>query len=65
MQKVHWVSEPNIRVKIVTPEKTIKGLGEPNLARLKPGALIQMERMGFGRIDKISQKEVVIFFAHK
>ena len=65
MQKVQWVSEPNLKVKIVTPEKTIKGLGEPNLARLKAGTLIQMERIGFGRIEKVSPKEVIIFFAHK
>lgn len=65
MQKVQWVSEPHIKVKIVTPEKTIKGLGEPNLARLKPGSLVQMERMGFGRIDKIEKGQVTIFFAHK
>jgi glutamyl-tRNA synthetase len=65
MQKVQWVSEPNVRVKIVTPEKTLKGLGEPALAKLRPGDLIQMERMGFGRVDRVSPKEVVIFFAHK
>jgi len=65
MQKVQWVSEPNLKVKIVTPEKIIKGLGEPNLARLKPGDLIQMERIGFGRVDRVSSKEIVVFFAHK
>ena len=65
MQKVQWVSEPHINVKIVTPEKIIKGLGEPNLAKLRPGDLIQMERLGFGRVDKVTPKEIVIFFAHK
>jgi glutamyl-tRNA synthetase len=65
MQKIQWVSEPNVKVKIVTPEKTIKGLGEPGLGKLKPGTLIQMERVGFGRVDKVSPKEVVIYFAHK
>jgi glutamyl-tRNA synthetase len=57
MQKIQWVSEPNVRVKIVTPEKTIGGLGEPNLARLKPGDLIQMERLGFGRVDRVEMKK--------
>jgi glutamyl-tRNA synthetase len=65
MQKVQWVSEPNVKVKVVTPEKVLKGLGEPDLAKLKPGALIQMERLGFGRIDKVTPKEVVVYFAHK
>jgi glutamyl-tRNA synthetase len=65
MQKVQWVSEPNVTVRIVTPEKIIKGLGEQNLAKLKPGTLIQMERIGFGRIDKIEKNIVTVYFAHK
>jgi glutamyl-tRNA synthetase len=78
MQKIQWVSKPNVRVKIVTPERRLEGLGEPNLARLKPGTLIQMERIGFGRVDKVREggkgrlrasgatpKEVVVYFAHK
>jgi glutamyl-tRNA synthetase len=65
MQKIQWVSKPNVRVKIVTPGKRLEGLGEPNLAKLRPGTLIQMERIGFGRVDKITSKEVVIYFAHK
>ncbi|MEM7815675.1 MAG: glutamate--tRNA ligase [Candidatus Aenigmatarchaeota archaeon] len=65
MQKIQWVSEPNVKVNIVKPEKTIEGLGEPNLLKLKPGALIQMERIGFGKVDRVSKNEVVIFFAHK
>jgi glutamyl-tRNA synthetase len=65
MQKIQWVSKPNVTVRIVTPEKIIKGLGEQNLARLKPGDLIQMERIGFGRIDRIVKGDVTIFFAHK
>jgi glutamyl-tRNA synthetase len=65
MQKVQWVSEPNVTVRIVTPKKIIKGLGEQNLAKLKPGTLIQMERIGFGRIDKIEKNIVTVYFAHK
>ncbi|MCX6814874.1 MAG: glutamate--tRNA ligase [Candidatus Aenigmarchaeota archaeon] len=65
MQKIQWVSEPNVTVRIVTPEKIIKGIGEPNLAKLKPGTLIQMERVGFGRMDKVENGLVTIFFAHK
>jgi len=65
MQKIQWVSKPNVRVTVIGPEKRLGGLGEPNLAKLKPGTLIQMERIGFGRVEKATPKEVVVYFAHK
>jgi len=76
MQKVQWVSEPHVQVRIVTPEKILEGIGEPGLGTLKPGTLIQMERIGFGRVDSIDVQKpfegakapsvhVTVFFAHK
>ena len=65
MQKIQWVSEPNVKVRIVNKGGTLEGLGEPELANVKPNELIQMERIGFGRIDSNNRKEVVIYFAHK
>lgn len=64
MQKIQWVSEPNVRVEILTPEKTLTGLGEPEMKKLKTGEIIQMERTGFGRVDGVKEK-VTVCFAHK
>ncbi len=65
MQKVQWVSEPHVSIKIVTPEKAIGGIGEPDMGKLKPGTLVQMERVGFGRVDSVSKEGVTVYFAHK
>ncbi len=65
MPKIQWVSEPNVKVRIVNKEGMLEGLGEPELANTKPNELIQMERIGFGRIDSNNRKEIVIYFAHK
>jgi glutamyl-tRNA synthetase len=64
MQKIQWVSSPNIRVKILSQKGELKGLGEPEMKKLKTGDIIQMNRIGFGRVDS-KGKEIVIAFAHK
>lgn len=65
MQKVQWVSEPNVKVDIIKPGETISGLGEPSIQKLKPGDIIQMERVGFGRVDAVLKDKIVICWAHK
>jgi glutamyl-tRNA synthetase len=65
IQKIHWVSEPNIKIKVVMPDEKIKsGLAEPNIKKLKVGDVIQLQRFGFCRVDKTG-KETVLYFAHK
>ncbi len=65
MQKLQWVSEPHVKVAIVTKDGMLRGIGEPEMARLKPDSVIQMERIGFGRVDANDGGEIVIYFAHK
>jgi len=65
MQKLQWVSEPHVKVAIVTKDGVLRGIGEPEMANLKVDSIIQMERIGFGRIDSNSKKEVVVYFAHR
>lgn len=65
MQKIQWVSEPNVKVRIVGSEGVTNGIGELEMVNLKVNDLIQMERIGFGRIDANDGKEVVVYFAHK
>jgi len=65
MQKIQWVSEPNVKLRILSPEKEMKGLAEENVSHLKVGDLLQFERIGFGRVDTKNEKEVIVAFTHK
>lgn len=65
IQKIHWVGEPNVKIKILMPDGSIKtGLGEPAMKKLKVGKIIQLYRIGFCRVDKIGG-EIALYFAHK
>ncbi len=65
LQKLHWVSEPNVKVVLRKPDGEEEGLGEPDMQKLKPGQLIQMERIGFGRVDRVEKGRVTVYWAHK
>lgn len=64
MQKIQWVSIPNAKIKIITLEREIPALGEPSMSKLKKGDVIQMERVGFGRVDS-KGREITVMFAHR
>lgn len=72
MAKIHWVPEENISVKLIVPDILFKGdklnkdslkevdcLGEINLKKLKLGDQFQMERVGFGILDKLEPLTVI------
>ena len=64
-QKIQWVSEPNVKIKIVMPDGSIKkAIAESEVKNIKVGELIQFPRIGFCRCDK-SGKDIVLYFAHK
>ncbi|RLJ09581.1 MAG: glutamate--tRNA ligase, partial [Candidatus Aenigmatarchaeota archaeon] len=63
IKKIHWVSEPYINIKIITPSETLKAIAEPWIKRLKTGSIVQFERFGFCRLD--SKKEMIFYFTHK
>ena len=65
MQKIQWVSEPNIKINLIKKGRALKGIAEPSLHELDEGEVIQMERLGFGRIDHKLDKEITIYFAHE
>ncbi len=44
---------------------SISGLAESNLRDAEVGAIIQLERIGFGRIDYISQNQIIINMTEK
>jgi len=63
--KIHWVSESNVKVKVVMSNGSVKtGIGEPSMKKIKKDQLIQLVRIGFCRVDKVG-KEIVLYFAHK
>jgi glutamyl-tRNA synthetase len=64
-QKIQWVSEPNVKIKLVMPDGSIKeGIAEPEIKNLKKDQIIQLQRIGFARVDEVN-KDIVLFFAHK
>jgi glutamyl-tRNA synthetase len=65
MQKLQWVSRPGVELTLLTPEGKKEGLGEPGLAKLAPGTIIQLERIGFGRVDAVEGNKVTVCFAHR
>jgi glutamyl-tRNA synthetase len=67
-QKIHWVSEPNVFVRIVMPNGTTKkALGEEDMLKLRENDVIQMQRVGFARVDSVNKvkRDIVLYFAHK
>ncbi len=63
--KIHWVSEPNLKIKIMMPDGNVKkGLIEPDGKKLKTEQLIQLVRTGFCRVDDV-RKQMLLYFTHK
>lgn len=64
--KIHWVSEPNVKVEIIMPDGiTINGISEPWVKKLKEGELVQFLRFGFARLDQIKDSKPIFYFSHK
>ncbi len=62
--KMHWVPEKAVKARLVMPDgREIDGLLEPAAAKLKKGAIVQFERIGFCRCD--STKPLVFYYAHR
>jgi glutamyl-tRNA synthetase len=63
--KVQWVSKGALPIEVMAPEeKVVRGLAEPTVATLEPGAIVQFERFGFVRIDAVRPKLVAVY-AHR
>ncbi len=63
--KIHWVPSKYVPVRIFMPGKQIEGYGELNLLKTKKGEIVQFERFGFVKIEKITKTTVVAVFTHK
>jgi len=70
-QFVHWlpVDEKQIlEAEIMMPDGSVKkGVAEANLLHEEEGAIVQLERFGFARIDSMSKanKAVRLYYTHK
>jgi glutamyl-tRNA synthetase len=64
VRKIQCVpKDQNVIMKVLKPEGIVtEGFGEYNLTRLKPGSIVQFERYGFVRLQKISPQEVYGYF---
>lgn len=65
MPKIQWVSVPNVDIIILKSGSSVNGLGENAMKGLSEGDIIQMERNGFGRIDKKEENKITVVFGHK
>jgi glutamyl-tRNA synthetase len=68
MPKMQWVSEPNVKIRVVMPDGTEKtAVAEPGIADAKEGDIVQLVRSGFCRVDSAGGKggDIVLYFAHK
>lgn len=62
--KIQWTCD-EFSVSVVMPNgEVIKGFGEENLRNVKEDSIVQFERFGFVRIDKVG-KELIAYFGHK
>ena len=62
--RIQWVTAKHLQVKVVMPEKEIKGYGEMSLAKEKPGSIVQFERFGFVKIEKSGKDLVTAVWSH-
>lgn len=67
-QLIHWlpVQKENVKVEILMPDGSIaKGVGEPALANLAEGTIVQFYRFGFAKLDKKAKSKLVFWLAHE
>ncbi|MEM3699383.1 MAG: glutamate--tRNA ligase [Candidatus Bathyarchaeia archaeon] len=65
-QLIHWIPiGEDIPCQVVMPDATLaEGIAENLCKSLKPNTIIQFERFGFVRIDKVNMK-LTAYYAHK
>ncbi len=62
---VHWVpAGDNVPVRLRTVEGDVHGRAEPGYASYEPDDVVQFERVGFARYDRVDPDETVAYYAH-
>lgn len=64
---LQWVpAEGALPARLVMPDASIvEGVAEPALAKEPVGAIVQLERIGFARVDATGPDGITLYFAHK
>ncbi|MFX0096203.1 MAG: glutamate--tRNA ligase [Candidatus Hodarchaeota archaeon] len=62
---IHWVpSDDSVPIEVIMENGEIsKGLGEPECVDLSEGAVVQFERYGFVKVDRLKPM-ITVYFAH-
>jgi glutamyl-tRNA synthetase len=62
---VHWVpADDCVPLRLRTMDGDERGHAEPGLAGHDVGEMVQFERIGFARIDRLDANDAVAYFAH-
>ncbi|PSP77892.1 glutamate--tRNA ligase [Halobacteriales archaeon QS_4_69_225] len=62
---VHWVpAAASVPLRLRTPDGDVTGRVEPGLAAQEAGDVVQFERVGYARIDRLDD-DTVAYFAHR
>ncbi|MAG20377.1 glutamate--tRNA ligase [archaeon] len=66
-QLIHWlpVQKDLIKIELIYPDQTVKGLVEKSIKKQKPDDIVQLVRIGFARIDEITKDKITLYFTHK
>lgn len=60
--KIQWVSGGALQAEVLKPDGALeKGLVEPAAGELKPGELVQFERYGFVRVERVKPRVMAVF----
>lgn len=65
---MHWLPDEKnlVKVEVLMPDGTKKeGYGEAAMTQLKVGDIVQLERFGFCRVDKVLDGKIIFCFGHK
>ncbi|MBI4140718.1 glutamate--tRNA ligase [Candidatus Woesearchaeota archaeon] len=65
---MHWlpVEEKTVQVEVLMPDATVKkGVGEAKLSQLKVGEIVQLERLGFCKLDAKEKGKLIFWYAHR
>ncbi len=63
--KIQWVPEKYVVVSVLTQDGYIKGFAERNVLKEKEGKIVQFERFGFVKLEKIKKSSVNVIFSHR
>ena len=61
---IHWAPADGVKVRVLKPDGVDEGLGEAGIAD-ELGKVVQFERYGFVRVNKIGEPPILAYFAHR